>query len=116
MSENKTKVLEILGNEENISSIKEIKSIEDMKTFLSSKGAEISDDEISEIVSDLFDANDEEISEEDLESVAGGNAAAVLKGMWDAACLVWKKAGQLGEKYYEWEANGFKSKKKKKKK
>ncbi|MBQ7704552.1 MAG: Nif11-like leader peptide family RiPP precursor [Selenomonadaceae bacterium] len=71
---------EVLKDEAVVKELLQQETAEDVQKFLASKGVEISIEEINQIQAQFLKAaeNDEEISDEELEQVAGGFSMTVF--------------------------------------
>lgn len=107
MNEKQLAALNILSTEDAIKTISDINSYDELKIYLSSKGVDISVDELKEVIASLAKAETGELTEDALQNVSGGaGAGAVLKACADAAWWLAKQTWKWGQKYADWEDNG----------
>ena len=83
--------------------LEKVSTPEEMQALFASYGIEMTVDEVKELVSSAVKMNNEELSEEDLENVAGGVAGWVLvAGKWVLKTVAGWAIGKILNKITGW--------------
>ena len=87
---------EVLSDEAFAKSLIEMETPEDVQTALKEKGVDLSIEDIKAIQNILVNQEDGELSEDDLENVAGGvDVDKIITGVVDGIC-------KLGDAVHKW--------------